>query len=79
MLISESIITYSEFMEMPYHRFKKLEDFIIFKNSMINRGFKKEKANQNKQEIKAKLNSLPIINMSDMGFSNQQIKDLRND
>ena len=69
-LISERIISYREFLDMNYFDFKRLEALVAFKNKQINKKSKK----QNTDEIKSQLNNVQSRNVSDMGFSEEQLK-----
>lgn len=53
-LISEKILSYDEFMSMPYFDFIRLEKMIAFKNDMI-----KDKTNRQKTDkVKSELSGL---------------------
>lgn len=71
-LIIENIISYSEFMAMKYKDFKRLEAVWMFKNQQVN---KKNKKDSN-DKVKASLSNVPTRSVSDLGFSDEQLKGM---
>ena len=71
-LITEGIISYSEFMKMTYKDFSRLEAFAMFKND-----YRKNKESKVKyQKTKAQLSGLNTIDINKLGFTDEQLKDL---
>jgi len=50
-LISEKILSYDEFMNMPYFDFIRLEKMIAFKNEIIKDKTNRQKADKVKSEL----------------------------
>mgnify|MGYP003969126953 CR=1 FL=1 len=67
-LITDKIISYSEFLNMTYFDFRRLEALIVFKNKQINKP-----KGQNKNKIKSQLSGLASRSVSDMGFTKEQL------
>ena len=74
-LIIENVISYSEFMQMTYRDFKRLEATFIFKNKQINSKSKQ----QSNDKVKANLSNVPARNVRDLGFSDEQLKGIFGD
>ena len=71
-LITEDIISYSEFMKMTYKDFSRLEAFTMFKND-----YRKNKESKAKhQKTKAQLSGLNTIDINKLGFTDEQLKSL---
>ena len=71
-LITEGIISYSEFMKMTYNDFSRLEAFTMFKND-----YRKNKESKAKhQKTKAQLSGLNTIDINKLGFTDEQLKSL---
>ena len=67
-LISDKVLSYSEFLEMTYFDFRRLESLIMFKNKQINKP-----KGQNKNKVKSQISGLASRSVSDMGFSKEQL------
>jgi len=71
-IITERIISYTEFMQMTVFDFERIEKLYIFKNKEVN-----NRANREKQkETVGKLSSLPKADISSFGFSKEQLEGL---
>lgn len=59
---------------MPYYRFKQLEDFISFKNRMINQGTKNKENKVKSEQVKSQLSGLPTMKVEKMGFDEEALQ-----
>jgi hypothetical protein len=72
-LITDKVIGYNEFMEMSVLDFERIESLISFKNHKIRQGVK----NKQNSQVKKQMHGLPVVNASDLGFSEEQLKAFR--
>lgn len=71
-LIIENIISYDEFMAMPYKDFKRIEATWLFKNQQSKSRGKK----QDKEKVKANLSKVPARSVRELGFSEEQLNGI---
>ena len=71
-MISERVISYSEFMDMPVFDFERIEKLYIFKNKETRNKLNREK----QKESKEKLSALPKTDIKSLGFTDEQLKGL---
>lgn len=71
----ENIISYSEFLDMPYKDFKRLEAVWMFRNKQVRNKPTKEK----QEKVKANLSNIPAKSVKNLGFSDEQLKGIFGD
>lgn len=69
-LITDKILSYNEFMQMPVKDFERIEAMVRFKTHKIKQGIKKKETDK----VKHQLSGLAVVDARSLGFSEEQLR-----
>lgn len=73
-MISQKILSYSDFVNMPYGRFKQVEATYYFMLKLKNNSAKDDKAGKSRQEIKDKLSNLEVVKANELDLPSEYLE-----